>query len=260
MKLSLLNGRGQPPISSSPTNPNQADASLCLCVQFLIGGLYCYNTFYFVLFLSITNERKKTQQKDNLFVFLAELIDEWSDWRAAPSIKINFINFILRDEMLCVFLSQLAHHSSNQLHFNSFCFWMFEFLYISACWTNNKSKRGGCNGAIDEIAEWNADAARGAGAHNPQIKQANGGSSKQNQSIHQSNSKTNEFDGNWWFVWWALPAGVHYLPSLTAFIPPNNSLRFQPYFHSITFHQQFHSRSLLIPFVISFQCLQLKDY
>ena len=24
--------------------------------------------------------------------------------------------------MLCVFLSQLAHHSSNQLHFNSFCF------------------------------------------------------------------------------------------------------------------------------------------
>jgi len=76
MKLSLLNGRGQPPISSSPTNPNQADASLCLCVQFLIGGLYCYNTFYFVLFLSITNERKKTQQKDNLFVFLAELIDE----------------------------------------------------------------------------------------------------------------------------------------------------------------------------------------
>ena len=88
----------------------------------------------------------------------------------------------------------------------------------------------------------------------------NGGSSKQNQSIHQSNSKTNEFDGNWWFVWWALPAGVHYLPSLTAFIPPNNSLRFQPYFHSITFHQQFHSRSLLIPFVISFQCLQLKDY
>ena len=41
--VELLNGPGQPPISSSPTNPNQADASLCLCVQFLIGGLYCYN-------------------------------------------------------------------------------------------------------------------------------------------------------------------------------------------------------------------------
>ena len=37
--------RCQPP-SVIVTNPNQADASLCLCVQFLIGGLYCYNNIH----------------------------------------------------------------------------------------------------------------------------------------------------------------------------------------------------------------------
>jgi len=34
------------PPSVIATNPNQADASLCLCVQFLIGGLYCYNNSF----------------------------------------------------------------------------------------------------------------------------------------------------------------------------------------------------------------------
>ena len=39
MKLSCL--LTPPPVIVTKTN--QADASLCLCVQFLIGGLYCYN-------------------------------------------------------------------------------------------------------------------------------------------------------------------------------------------------------------------------
>ena len=130
----LLMGCGAHQFSSSINQKVQ----LFSLFQKIIDSNYCYNTFYFVLFLSITNERKKTQQKDNLFVFLAELIDEWSDWRAAPFIKINFINFILRDEMLCVFLSQLAHHSSNQLHFLLFFSktikgeWKREIVWV--CW------------------------------------------------------------------------------------------------------------------------------
>lgn len=35
------------PLTHWTQKPNQADASLCLCVQFLIGGLYCYNILKF---------------------------------------------------------------------------------------------------------------------------------------------------------------------------------------------------------------------
>ena len=72
--VELLNGPGQPPISSSPTNPNQADASLCLCVQFLIGGLYCYNTFYFIhQFSSIIAEFNKKKVYFSLFEWRNEI-------------------------------------------------------------------------------------------------------------------------------------------------------------------------------------------
>ena len=60
----------QPPISSSPTNPNQADASLCLCVQFLIGGLYCYNTFLFLFIDSAENEINKSNKKESFLSFV----------------------------------------------------------------------------------------------------------------------------------------------------------------------------------------------
>ena len=66
----------QPPISSSPTNPNQADASLCLCVQFLIGGLYCYNTFHSILPISFKkNEMKRINEKKVVFLF----VDDWME-------------------------------------------------------------------------------------------------------------------------------------------------------------------------------------
>ena len=92
--VELLNGPGQPPISSSPTNPNQADASLCLCVQFLIGGLYCYNIFFnsSINFNLQWNQLLKEKRKV-IFLF------EWSKWwneeklRVASSIKTKVFNY-----------------------------------------------------------------------------------------------------------------------------------------------------------------------
>jgi len=115
--VELLNGPGQPPISSSPTNPNQADASLCLCVQFLIGGLYCYNTFWFHQFQFINESIDETKKKIKLFDFLwlSWLMSWWIVCCPLHKEKINlFFNYGVKGYMF------LAHHThstpSNQLN------------------------------------------------------------------------------------------------------------------------------------------------